>query len=79
MNFHPDERVVVFIDGANLHAATRGLGFVIDYKKLLNLLQTRGRLVRALYYTTVFDDDEFSSVQLCQTPFVGSRQAATGR
>ncbi len=63
MNFHPDERVVVFIDGANLHAATRGLGFVIDYKKLLNLLQTRGRLVRALYYTTVFDDDEFSSVR----------------
>lgn len=63
MDFYPDERVVVFIDGANLHAATRGLGFVIDYKKLLQLLQSRGRLVRALYYTTVFDDDEFSSVR----------------
>lgn len=63
LNLHPDERVIVFIDGANLHAATRALGFTIDYKKLLGLLQSDGYLVRALFYTTVFDDDEFSAVR----------------
>ena len=29
------ERVAVFIDGANLYAATRNLEFDIDYRKLL--------------------------------------------
>jgi uncharacterized LabA/DUF88 family protein len=43
------ERLAVFIDGANLYAAARALGFDIDYRKLLNVFRDRGRLVRAYY------------------------------
>ncbi|HZT20174.1 MAG TPA: NYN domain-containing protein, partial [Dongiaceae bacterium] len=35
MKFYPGERVGMFIDGANLYAAARSLGFDIDYKRLL--------------------------------------------
>jgi uncharacterized LabA/DUF88 family protein len=46
-------RLALFIDGANLYAATRALGFDIDYKCLLKEFQSRGTLVRAFYYTAV--------------------------
>ena len=53
MNFHPDESIAIFIDRANLHASARGLGFDIDYKSLLELFGSRGRLERAFYYTAL--------------------------
>ncbi|WP_369726490.1 NYN domain-containing protein [Bradyrhizobium sp. LLZ17] len=56
-------RIAVFIDGANLHATARSLGFEIDYKRLLNEFQSRGTLVRALYYTALLEDQEFSSIR----------------
>ena len=34
-NFYDTERVALFIDGANLYATTKSLGFDIDYKRLL--------------------------------------------
>jgi uncharacterized LabA/DUF88 family protein len=47
------ERVMVFIDGANLFYAANQLSLEIDYTKLLRQL-TRGRsLVRAYFYTGV--------------------------
>ena len=36
--FHKDEKIALFIDGANLYAAARALGFDIDYKRLLSVL-----------------------------------------
>lgn len=57
------ERVAVFIDGANLYAATKALEFDVDYRKLLTELKSWGRLVRVFYYTAVVDDDEFSSIR----------------
>ncbi|MCK1307675.1 NYN domain-containing protein [Bradyrhizobium sp. 45] len=56
-------RIALFIDGANLHAAARTLGFDIDYKRLLKEIQSRGTLVRAFYYTAVIEDQEFSSIR----------------
>ena len=47
MMFYPQERLALFIDGANLYSAARALGFDIDYKRLLTLFQTKGRLLRA--------------------------------
>ena len=35
--FYRDERLALFIDGSNLYAATKALGFDIDYKRLLKL------------------------------------------
>ena len=39
-------RIALFIDGANLYATAKALGFDIDYKRLLADFQTRGTLVR---------------------------------
>src|SRR5689334_20689310 len=55
-------KLAVFIDGANLNATAKALGFDVDYKRLLQEIQSRGELLRALYYTTI-DDQEFSSVR----------------
>jgi len=63
MTFYPNDRIALFIDGANLHSATRSLGFDIDYKKLLEEFRRRGVLVRAYYYTAVFDDQEYSPLR----------------
>lgn len=57
------ERFCIFIDGANLYSAARGLGFDIDYKKLLELFRKQGRMVRAFYYTALFDDHEYSPIR----------------
>ena len=57
------ERIAVFIDGANLYAATRSLEFDIDYRKMLTEIKSWGRLIRAFYYTAVVEDDEYTSVR----------------
>src|SRR5271156_2495027 len=44
-------KIALFIDGANLYATAKTLGFDIDYKRLLKEFQSRGTLVRAFYYT----------------------------
>lgn len=49
MIIHPSERVGIFIDGAHLHAASRALGFDVDFKRLLDLFRTKARLVKAMY------------------------------
>jgi uncharacterized LabA/DUF88 family protein len=63
MNFYTTERIALFIDGANLYAAARALGFDIDYKRLLALFSKQGRLIRAFYYTALVDDQEYSPIR----------------
>jgi uncharacterized LabA/DUF88 family protein len=63
MMFYPQERVALFIDGANLYSAARALGFDIDYKRLLGLFQTKGRLIRAFYYTALVEEQEYSPIR----------------
>ena len=63
MKFYPTERTALFIDGANLYATAKALTFDIDYSRLLNLFRARCQLVRALYYTALADDQEYSSVR----------------
>ena len=58
-----NSRIAVFIDGANLHSTAKALGFDIDFKSLLNEFRSRGTLVRALYYTAILEDQEFSSIR----------------
>ena len=57
------ERIALFIDGANLYATAKSLGFDIDYKRLLKEFQSRGKLIRAFYYTALVDDQEYSSIR----------------
>ncbi|MGE0850811.1 MAG: NYN domain-containing protein [Hyphomicrobiaceae bacterium] len=63
MHFYQNERLALFIDGANLYATAKALGFDIDYKRLLALFRTKGQLVRALYYTALAEDQEYSSIR----------------
>jgi uncharacterized LabA/DUF88 family protein len=59
----PPNKLALFIDGANLHATAKALGFEIDYKRLLNEFQSWGTLTRAYYYTTIIEDQESSSIR----------------
>src|ERR1700744_4418125 len=61
--FYREDRSAIFIDGANLYGAARSLGFEIDYKKLLKWGASKGRLVRAFYYTAMFEDQEYSPIR----------------
>jgi uncharacterized LabA/DUF88 family protein len=56
-------RIALFIDGANLYATAKALGFDIDYRRLLRDFQNQGTLVRAFYYTAIIEDQEYSSVR----------------
>lgn len=63
MHFYPNERIALFIDGANLYSTAKSLGFDIDFKRLLTLFQSKGYLGRALYYTALAEDQEYSSLR----------------
>ena len=56
-------KLALLIDGPNLRAAAKPLGFDIDYKRLLAEFQSRGTLLRAFYYTTIIEDQEYSTIR----------------
>ena len=57
------EKIALFIDGSNLYATSKALGFDVDYRRLLTEFRDRGVLLRAFYYTTVIEDQEYSSIR----------------
>lgn len=59
----PSDRTALFIDGANLYATARALGFDVDYRRLLKEFQSSGVLLRAFYYTTIIEDQEYTSIR----------------
>ena len=63
MTPYPQERTALFIDGSNLYATARALGFDIDYKRLLEMFTEEVRLIRAFYYTAMHEDQEYSSIR----------------
>jgi uncharacterized LabA/DUF88 family protein len=63
MAFYKNERLALFIDGANLYAAGKALGVEMDYRKLLEEFHRRGQLVRAYYYTALIEEDDYSPIR----------------
>ena len=63
LSIYTDEKIAIFIDGSNLYAAARTLGFDIDYKRLLEFFRTRAILVRAFYYTALIEDQDYSPIR----------------
>ena len=63
MTIHPTDRIALFIDGANLYSATKGLNLDLDFKKLLETFSRKATLVRAYYYTAVVEGEEFSPIR----------------
>ena len=63
MVFYATDRIALFIDGANLYSAAKGLNIDLDFKKLLDEFQKRGVLVRAYYYTAIVEDQDYSPIR----------------
>jgi len=63
MDFRVEDRTCLFIDGANLYSASRNLGFDVDYRNLLGFFRARGRLLRAYYYSTLLETEEYSPLK----------------
>ena len=61
--FFPDERIGLFIDGANLYSASRNLGFDVDYRNLLDYFRRLGRVMRAYYYAAVLETEDYSPLK----------------
>ncbi|MEO8667704.1 MAG: NYN domain-containing protein [Bauldia sp.] len=61
--YDPREKLALFIDGANLYATAKSLGFDIDYRKLLTEFQSKGYMLRAYYFTALAEDQEYSSIR----------------
>ncbi len=61
--FYPEEKLAVFIDGANLYAAAKTLEMEIDYQLLLDWLGDQSRLIRAFYYTALIEDQDYSPIR----------------
>ena len=57
------DRIAIFVDGANLNATAKALGFDIDYKRLLREFGDRGSVVRAFYYIALSETQEYSSIR----------------
>jgi uncharacterized LabA/DUF88 family protein len=58
-----NNKLALFIDGINLYATAKALGFDIDFRRLLKEFQSRADLLRAFYYTAIIEDQEYSSVR----------------
>lgn len=63
MTFYPTDRIALFIDGANFYAAAKALSLDIDYRKLLEEFRKRGVLIRAYYYTTLVEHEDYSPLR----------------
>jgi uncharacterized LabA/DUF88 family protein len=63
MHFLPEERVCLFIDGANFYSASRHLGFDVDYRNLLTLFRSKANVLRAYYYSAVLDTEDYSPLK----------------
>ncbi len=58
-----DSRIAIFVDGANLNATAKALGFEIDYRRLLSEFRSRGSVIRAFYYIAISEAQEYSSIR----------------
>ena len=63
MTFYSDEKIAIFIDGANFYSTAKSLDFEIDYKKLLAYFGARSRLIKAYYFTALWENDDFSPLR----------------
>ena len=59
-----EPRIALFIRRRqSLRQLRRQLGFDMDYRRLLREFQARGNLIRAFYFTTLVESEEYSSIR----------------
>ncbi len=60
---HSTDLTALFIDGANLHATARALDIEIDYSNLKKIVAGKGTLLRAFYYTAIYEEQDYSPLR----------------
>lgn len=63
MTFYDNEKIAIFIDGANFYSTAKSLDFDIDYKNLLNFFRAKGRMIKSYYFTALRENDDFSPLR----------------
>lgn len=58
-----DEKTSFFIDGHSFYGLTRALSANVDYSKMLTYFRDESRMIRAHYFTTLVEDQEYSSIR----------------
>ena len=61
--FYHDEPLALFVDGQNLYYTARSLQFDVDFKRVLDVFQSKGRRLRASYCTTLAESDEHVAIR----------------
>lgn len=57
------KKVGLFIDGSNLFATAKTLGFDLDFGKLPGVFGTPDEVLRCYYYTAVVENQEYQQLQ----------------
>ncbi len=52
-----DDKTLVLIDGANMYATTKALGFDVDFSKFRSELEQSCNLLKICYYTALVEDE----------------------
>lgn len=63
LGLFPEERTYFFVEGANFYALTKYAEITADYKRILDHFVQASSFVRASYYTSVVEDQEYSSIR----------------
>ena len=63
MSFNSNDKIALFIDGSNMHASVKALGFEIDYKRMLEFFDKQATLIRAFYYTALIEETDPSPIR----------------
>jgi uncharacterized LabA/DUF88 family protein len=63
MSFNSNDKIALFIDGSNMHASVKALGFEIDYKRMLGFFDRQATLIRAFYYTALIEESDPSPIR----------------
>ncbi len=58
LNIQNDDKTIVLIDGANMYATTKSLGFDIDFSKFYHEINQSCNLLRIYYYTALVEDND---------------------
>lgn len=59
----PAGKTALFIDGANLYGASRGLGKDIDYRGMREYFASNTSILRAYYYSALLDTEEYTPLK----------------
>ena len=58
LDIRNDDKTIVLIDGANMYAATKTLGFDIDFTAFYKGCEQSCNLLRIYYYTALVEDND---------------------